>query len=110
MTIRMFATPLAAALYDNPNGLVLVPPPPAPAQRAYTSTPGTPIDVPGDMTGDAAVLVNTGYVAIGLSGMTVLRPPTSNLKPGTIYVDTTLAIVVFWDGANWRNVVMGVIA
>jgi hypothetical protein len=109
-TIRVFATPIVAT-FANLNGVVMVPPPPAPPQRAYVSTAGTPIDVPGTFDGDCATLVNAGYVAIALSGTTAARPTnTGLLKPGLLYVDTTLSAVIFWDGANWRNAVTGAIA
>lgn len=85
------------------------------AANAAGSPPATvALDVPGSLdgiaSGDAAMLVNAGYVAVGLSGPTAARPPTGSLTFGTIYVDTTLAIVVFWDGANWRNVISGATA
>jgi len=103
MPIRMFATPTAAA-FSNGVG-VLVPPAPFPAQRAYATTVGTPIDVPGDMTGDAEQLANQGFAVIAQSGTTALRP--NSPKPGTPYVDTSLNAFIFWDGANWRNAVTG---
>ena len=106
MTIRVFATPLAAQ-FDNNSGLVVVPPPPFPAQRAYVSTVGTPIDVTGDMAGDAGMLVNQGYVALGTSGPTTSRPTGSNLRTGALHIDTTLNAAVIWDGANWRNPITG---
>ena len=105
MTIRIFATPLAAA-FDNPNGVVLVPSPPAPTQRAYSATTGTPIDVPGDMAGDAGALANQGFVAIGTSGTTSARP-TANLKAGVWHIDSTLGFAIVFDGANWRNPISG---
>jgi hypothetical protein len=97
-----------AVSFTDTNGASTAGTPPA------TNTAVVVLDVPGNLdgiaSGDAAMLVNAGYVAIGLSGTTTLRPPTSNLNPGTLYVDTTLNIVVFWDGANWRNVVTGATA
>ena len=103
MPIRMFATPAAAA-YSNGAG-VTVPPPPFPAQRAYATTVGVPLDVAGDMTGDAEQLASQGFAVIAQSGTTALRP--NSPKPGTPYVDTTLNIFIFWDGATWRNAVTG---
>jgi hypothetical protein len=108
----MFPTPLAANYATG--GLVGLPPDPAPTLRAYSSTLGTALDVPGSMdtiaSGDAAALINQGFVAIGMSGVTSARPPTGGLRPGFLYVDTTLSIVVVWDSANWRNVVTGAVA
>jgi hypothetical protein len=45
------------------------------------------------------------------SGPTSARP-TKNvdgtpLLVGTLYLDTSLSVVAFWDGAAWRNVVSG---
>ena len=41
MSIRMFATPAAAAYSDGAG--VTVPPPPFPSQRSYAATVGTPL-------------------------------------------------------------------
>jgi hypothetical protein len=102
----MFATALAAAQYDNANGMVCVPSAPAPTQRAYSATVGVAIDVPGDLAGDAALLANQGFIALGSSGPTSARP-TNNLKPGMWHVDTTLNFAVVFDGTSWRNPVTG---
>jgi hypothetical protein len=85
----------------------LVPPPPALAQRGYTVTAFQVLDVPGDITGDAAVLANQGFVVLGTSGATSARP-TANLKAGALHVDTTLGKTVVYDGiANWRDPTTG---
>lgn len=115
MTVRMFPTSLAANYATaGTGGIVGVPADPAPTQRGYSSTLGTVLDVPGNLdviaSGDAAELVNQGFVAIALSGTTGARPPTGSLPLGSRYIDTTLSIMVVWDGANWRNVVTGATA
>jgi hypothetical protein len=98
MTIRMFATLNTTGTIGGSAG--------TPAQRAYPATVGQPIDVPGDLTGDAAALANQGFVALGTSGPTPARP-TSNVRPGAIHVDTGINAVVFWDGATWRSPLTG---
>jgi hypothetical protein len=105
MTIRMFAT-AAAGQFDNNNGLVCAPAAPAPTQRAYSATVGVAIDIPGDLAGDAALLANAGFIALGSSGATSARP-TNNLKAGQWHIDTTLGFAVFYDGTVWRNPISG---
>lgn len=82
-----------------------------PVQRAYTATAGGYIDAVGDPSVDAAALTSQGFVLIGGSGTTSQRPTGAGfLKPRFVYVDTTLALVVVWDGVNWRNPVTGATA
>jgi hypothetical protein len=95
MSIRMLPIGGATATANIPS-------PPFPAQRVYSVAPGSFIDVVGDMAGDAGALASEGFLPIGTSGPTSGRP-TNNLKPGAIHVDTSLNLVVFWDGAAWRN-------
>ena len=95
-------------------GALTVPAPPLPAQRGYVATRGQLVDVPGDATGDAMVLLGYGdpypgggdyFAMIGQSGTTAQRPTTPT--PGVLFVDTTVGAVIAWDGAAWRNVVTG---
>jgi hypothetical protein len=116
-TTRLLCIENTSTNTGGTSGALLVPPAPLPALRAYTANRGQVIDVPGDPTGDAAVLLNYSdpnpgggkyFALIGQSGTTAARPTSPT--PGMQFVDTTAAIVVAWDGANWRNVVSGAIA
>jgi hypothetical protein len=80
-----------------------------PIQRAYTATGGGFIDALGDPnSGDASSLSSQGFLLIAASGTTAQRPNGMGIqKPGFLYVDTTIAKVVVWDGANWRDPVTG---
>lgn len=83
---------------------IQVPPPPVPASgsRFYGASQGGVIDVPGDITGDAATLLNTGnFVFLGQSGPTSARP--SYPKPGAVFVDTTIGAPLWFDGTAWRD-------
>jgi hypothetical protein len=69
------------------------------------------VDVPGDMTGDVAAILSSGFFVVGASGPTSARPNgVGGVGHGYTYIDTTLNIVVVWDGANWRNPVDGALA
>jgi hypothetical protein len=82
-----------------------------PIQRSYSATAGGFIDAVGDPSVDASTLVSQGFILIGGSGTTAQRPNGAGfLKPGFVYVDTTLSLVVIWDGAGWRNPVSGATA
>ena len=75
-----------------------------PIQRAYTATGGGFIDTLGDPSADASTLTSQGFLLIGGSGTTAQRPNGAGfLRPGFVYVDETIELVVVWDGANWRN-------
>ncbi|AHY52476.1 hypothetical protein BJS_05962 [Bradyrhizobium japonicum SEMIA 5079] len=93
--------------------MVLIPSPPLPAQRAYASTVGVPIDLPGDITngyvanGDAAALANRGFIVVGTVGPTTARPQYP--RAGDRHIDLTLSVEVVYDGANWRNPVTGAV-
>lgn len=83
----------------------------SPVVRSYSATGGSFIDAVGDPGADASMLGSQGFIAIGGSGTTAQRPNgTGLLKPGFVYVDTALSLVVVWDGANWRNPVTGATA
>jgi hypothetical protein len=77
--------------------------------RAYSANPGQVLDVPAAA---APVLLANGWSWGKPSGPTSSRPPTRlnepyNAYPGFEYVDTSLGLVIVWDGATWRNPVTG---
>jgi hypothetical protein len=85
-------------------GSIQIPPPPVPAagSRAYSASQGGVIDVPGDVTGDSATLLNSGYfVLLAQSGATAGRPTYP--KSGQPFVDTTINKPIWFDGAAWRD-------
>jgi hypothetical protein len=57
---------------------------------------------------DADMLQANGWVRGGKSGVTSARP--TNPGRGDQFIDTTLAAVIMWDGAAWRNVLTGAVA
>lgn len=58
--------------------------------------------------GGASDLASQGLVQIGdSSGPTATRPSAQNLRPGWLHVDTTLGLVVAWNGTGWVNPVTG---
>lgn len=81
-------------------------------RRYYEASAGTYADVIKD---DASTIASQGFFAFGDgSGTTADRPNDPNLKAGFVYLDTTLSLVVVWDGpgpgGNWRNPVSGAVA
>lgn len=79
-----------------------------PVLRSYSATGGGFIDAIGDPSGDASSLVSQGFIPVGGSGTTAQRPLAAGfLKPGFVYVDTTISKVVIWDGSNFRDPVTG---
>jgi hypothetical protein len=68
--------------------------------RAYTGTPGTPIDVPDF---DAFALEANGWLTTALHGVGTTAARPLNPFKGMVYLDTTLAVPIKYDGANWRN-------
>jgi hypothetical protein len=84
-------------------------PPGSPAGRTYyQASAGTVIDVPDVSVSD---LRSQGLIAVGDgSGPTSGRPTSQYLRPGYVYVDTTIGLIVAWDGANWRNPLSGATA
>lgn len=97
MSIIRLLPPAAAGLGPNPitvNG------------RTYTAPVGATIDVPDF---DALVMKANGWTdvahfAAGV-GATATRP--ANPTKGMTYVDSTLGVVIQWDGKTWRNPVTG---
>lgn len=83
-------------------------PVPGPGQRFYNVNAGSFTDVPGDMSGDAAVLQSQGLIAVALSGTTAQRPTTTgNIHPGLLFLDTSLNLFVVWTGTGWVNPITG---
>ena len=80
------------------------------SRRYYTAAAGSYADVTAL---DANVLGSQGFLQVGNgSGPTSLRP---NLigdpqAPGFQYLDTTLGLIVVWNGAGWVNPVTGATA
>ena len=72
--------------------------------RTYSATAGGFLDVPDF---DAAVMLANGWVrgAGGGSGATAARP----VKPpvNTVFMDTSLSLLIVWDGKTWRNKITG---
>jgi hypothetical protein len=71
--------------------------------RSYAGAPGATLDV---LDSDAAVLTANNWIRVGRSSTTATRP--TDARVGETLLDTTLGIVIIWDGANWRNPVTGV--
>lgn len=80
--------------------------------RAYSAASGAPLDVPES---DAQHLISAGWICVAPNGVgtTAQRPVNSSNLPlvkGSLYIDTTLAAVLVWDGTTWRNVITGAAA
>lgn len=77
--------------------------------RNYSANPGTYLDVPDQ---DAQILGANGWTSLGLVGTTAQRPANIQTTPpqpfaGQEYLDTSIAAVIFFDGAAWRNPLTG---
>jgi hypothetical protein len=70
--------------------------------RPYTAAPGAAIDVSDS---DAAVLTSNAWLRVGRSSTTATRPTDPRL--GELILDTTLAKMICWDGAHWRDPATG---
>ena len=73
--------------------------------RNYT-TASSPVDV--IIQSDAQVLAANKWISVAPSGSTAQRPTTAQtgngpVPVGQIYLDTTLAYLIVFDGALWRN-------
>jgi len=72
--------------------------------RTYAAAAGAFIDVPDF---DAVVMAANGWVnaSVGGAGTTAQRPvrPAAN----TVYMDTSLSLLIIWDGKAWRNKITG---
>ena len=85
-------------------------------ERIYSSTIGTPLDVPFE---DVAMLEGNGWTPVARAGGrgsaepaqvgTTAQRPTAQLgsgvplAAGTQYVDSDVAGIVVYDGATWRD-------
>jgi len=69
--------------------------------RSYSAVPGTSLDVE---EGDAGALRANGWIYVARSGTTAQRPSAG---AGAIYIDTTLNLVITFDGLVWRDPVTG---
>ena len=74
--------------------------------RTYSTTAGTPLDVPDF---DALVLRANGWhvSALGGVGTTSIRPAFPN--KGARFLDTSLGVEISFDGKNWRNAITGAV-
>jgi hypothetical protein len=70
--------------------------------RSYTAAPGAALDV---LDSDAAVLTANGWPRVGRSSTTVTRP--TDQRMGELILDSTLAKMICWDGAHWRDPATG---
>jgi hypothetical protein len=81
------------------------------SRRYYSASGGQTIDALGSpQDGDANVLVQSGFIPICASGSTSLRnslTPGGWFKTGALFLDTTIGLIVVWDGLSWRNPVNG---
>jgi hypothetical protein len=102
----------ASASGGSATGVCGSPNPNDPARRYYSANAGQTIDATGYPDGDAASLASQGFLPICPSGSTSLRNSAGSgyFRPGTLYLDTTLGLIVCWDGASWRNPVNGNVA
>jgi hypothetical protein len=66
--------------------------------RTYVCLVGSYLDV---VEPDANVLTSNKWVRVGHVGPTSSRPTTPNKSDA--FVDTTLNVVVVWDGMAWRH-------
>jgi hypothetical protein len=76
--------------------------------RTYTGAPGIVLDAPDF---DSGPLGANRWTPLAKVGPTSARP-SGTLPPGAptrgqFYIDTTLALVIAFDGATWRNPVTG---
>jgi hypothetical protein len=78
--------------------------------RTYAAAPGSALDVPDF---DAGALAANGWIKVAPSGPTSARPtPAATGAPyiggvGSHFYDTTLAQLIVFDGATWRNPATG---
>lgn len=76
--------------------------------RTYTGVLGTPQTVPDF---DADALQANGWMRVAVTGTTAQRPTSAGvgvpLAVGYSYNDTTLAAMIRWDGAKWRDAITG---
>jgi hypothetical protein len=73
--------------------------------RTYTAAANGFVDAPD---GDAFVLSANGWAQVAQVGTTVNRP--THPRFGQKFVDTTLNLIVVWEGSAWRNPASGAVA
>jgi hypothetical protein len=85
------------------------PNPADPSRRYYTAGPGSFIDAQGMPDCDAAMLVSQGFLLVCASGSTAQRNQLTGtfFKAGQMWLDTTLGLIIMFDGVAWRNPVSG---
>jgi hypothetical protein len=86
------------------------PNPADPSRRYYSASPGSFVDVSGPAgDGDAAMVASQGFLPVCSSGTTALRLQLTGVffKAGQLFLDTTLGLVILFDGVTWRNPVTG---
>jgi hypothetical protein len=66
--------------------------------RTYKAAPGAILDVPDF---DAPGLMANGWIEVATVGTTAQRPAKPNLAQK--YMDTSLGLIVVFDGSKWRN-------
>jgi hypothetical protein len=71
--------------------------------RQYSIAAGGTVDAP---LGDAQILAANGWPRVEGSGTTAQRPATPSFTQK--FLDTTVGLIVVWDGAKWRNPATGV--
>ena len=76
-------------------------------QQIYAAAAGAFVDVP-DLAADGLTSQRFGRTC--LVGTTAQRPPSVYLPVGTLFIDTTVPAVIYWDTANWRNLLTGATA
>jgi len=102
LTTRMFPANASGGAISGSAGA-----PNDPNRKVYSAAAGQFIDAAGGLDGEAATLVSQGFLPAMLSGTTALRQsltPGGFFKAGTLFLDTTLALVLMFDGLSWRNV------
>lgn len=73
--------------------------------RTYACAANSFVDVPAL---DAYLMGANGWVLVAGSGTTAQRPSTP--FQGTLYHDTTVGLVVVFEGSAWRNPATGAVA
>jgi hypothetical protein len=90
----------SGATVNAANGSPLPPAGGTAMKTNYRVAPGATADVP---TSEVTQIASQGFFAVGDgSGPTTARP-TTGLRAGHLYIDTTLNVVAAWDGVHWRN-------
>lgn len=78
----------------------------------YKPVPGSFIDVLADSSEYNQLSAN-GWLKVAQVGTTAQRPDggvPASLQSPFLYLDTTAAKIVAWDGVNWRDPATGAVA